>query len=772
MKKFRKISSALLAAGILTTSLPVYSAAAAVGDLNGDGKIDEADAERFAQYFAGWTMDEETKADILAAGDVNGDEDVTRADAMELARSVEGWDGFTPMEEKIYTKSLEAEHVQTSELTYNGETYEGMYVDNEIIVIIDEDSVDRAYVESLAEEYDGEVVGQIPTVGFYQVLFETAMTAEKLEEICEEIKLREYVEDAYLNTVFEYDTSAYYPDDPFDLSETGTPLEELWNSSMYTWHLRATNVPGAWELVKKQNPNPSIKIGILDGLFDVDHPDLTNMTIQHYADKDITASKYPDYAAHGTHVAGIIGADINNAKGVAGVALGAELIGRTIHNGSFWGKEEDGSIVLKATRTTFATWVDDIISLIESDCKIINMSLGGVGSNTSIEKNSDELEKRLLDLVSDQKDFLLVVSAGNKGEKIDHDVNYNSIVTKIDNPLLTRRIIVVGNATCGDVEESDVEDFCYFSEGFERTANSSYIGGRVDVMAPGTAIYSTIPMTAEHPDDSYNIKHYAGYAYMSGTSMASPLVAGVAALVWEANPNLTPEMVKYILQYTADIPVDGNGDDDCPKMVNAEAAVKKAISLKYVSGHIISKETGKAIPGAKAVLFNDTSFTTVEFTADDNGYIKGFTDSSQVFTKARISADGYDPKTVEINYSVNEYYSLSEVKLDNATKFSVYATFDIKINKPYNKPYVYNYPSVNVLVDGPETFVFTLRPGSTITSSTFKENRRFTYMPNGDYSISVYATGYSVTPEKYDFTVNGSDINIGTLYFELTHPDA
>ncbi|MBQ3178701.1 MAG: S8 family serine peptidase, partial [Clostridia bacterium] len=533
MKAGKKLAL-VLASTTLAAALPVH-AAALIGDLNGDGVVDSADAKKLAEYFAGYRHE----IDPVAA-DVDIDGDVDRKDGMILSRYADGWDGYEmPTEEEaataIYTKELDEEHIQTGTLTYEGETYEGMYVDNEIIIVVDEDVVGREYVEELVEPYGGTVVGQVPSVGFYQVLLTETIGVEELETIIVKLMLCEYVEDAYLNTVTEYETNAYYPNDPFDCIDTYKEYY-LWNTSSYTWHLRAINVPEAWELVYSVNDDPHIKVGVLDGLFDDNHEDLSNLTIQHYASNGATVQKYPDEAAHGTHVAGIIGADVNNGRGIAGVALNAEMICRTVTKNTVF-------------HTTIAKWVSDLSALIMSDCNIINMSLG-TNSEMGKEKNANELEEILLDHIQDGKKFLLVTTAGNDGHE-NHDVNNNNILTRIDKSALVDRIIVVGNANYCNGNYRD------FSDGFERYLGvnldgsnseyaigedaSSYIGNRVDIMAPGTKVFSTIPSNATQ--DSNSIKN--GYGRKTGTSMAAPVVAGVAALVMEANPELTPEEVKY-----------------------------------------------------------------------------------------------------------------------------------------------------------------------------------------------------------------------------------
>ena len=100
------------------------------------------------------------------------------------------------------------------------------------------------------------------------------------------------------------------------------------------------------------------------------------------------------------------------------------------------------------------------------------------------------------------------------------DALYNSVFTGITDSNIKDRIIVVGNMTKNGTLASD-----------------SCIGTRVDVVAPGTTILSTVPT-------SYNS---TGYDYMSGTSMASPHVAGIIALMYQINPDLRGSNIKRYL---------------------------------------------------------------------------------------------------------------------------------------------------------------------------------------------------------------------------------
>lgn len=204
---------------------------------------------------------------------------------------------------------------------------------------------------------------------------------------------------------------------------------------------------------------------------------------------------------HGTHVAGIIGAQRGNNIGVDGVADNVQLMYlAAVPNG---GDERDKDV---ANAIRYA---------VDNGAKVINMSFG-----KRLSPYKEQIDAAIK--YAEDHDVLLVHAAGNNGENYDTIPAYPRPV--YENGKEARNFITVGNST--------------WKASSNLPANSSNYGQRtVDLFAPGTTILSTVPGNQ--------------YEKFSGTSMASPCVAGVAALIRSYFPKLTAVQVKELLMQTA-----------------------------------------------------------------------------------------------------------------------------------------------------------------------------------------------------------------------------
>lgn len=263
--------------------------------------------------------------------------------------------------------------------------------------------------------------------------------------------------------------------------------------------------------------------------------DETNINDRDYGNNDLMAST----PFHGTHCSGIIAAVRDNGKGIDGIADNVRIMMiRAVPDGD----EHDKDI---ANAIRYA---------VNNGAKIISMSFGKPFSP----------QKQWVDdafRYAESKGVLLVQAAGNDAQNVDIDPSYPSPYYKDNGKRATNEIMVgaSGNAENGGITAS-------FSNYGKKTVN---------VFAPGVQIYSTIPGGNK-------------YGNASGTSMAAPVVAGIAALVLEHYPNFTPQQLIEVIEKSVVAPtevVKVPGTDEKEKLselcitggvVNAYNAIKEA----------------------------------------------------------------------------------------------------------------------------------------------------------------------------------------------------
>lgn len=273
---------------------------------------------------------------------------------------------------------------------------------------------------------------------------------------------------------------------------------------------------------------------------DIVKDNYNDLNDRYYGNNDIMATTKS--ALHGTHVSGIIAASRNNGKGSDGVADNVKIMTlRAVPDGD----EHDKDIALAIRYAA------------DNGAQIINMSFG----------KSYSPEKKWIDdavAYAAQKGVLLVHAAGNDAKNLDTTFNYPTPL-----PLEGDRAenwITVGAS--GDP-----------GAGGYTASFSNYGKTEVDVFAPGVKIYAPVPGGNT-------------YQFLQGTSMASPVVAGVAALLLEYFPTLSARQLKMVIEQSSVVLKDsvrspGTGEkvllsDLCRTggIINAYEAVKLAATLK------------------------------------------------------------------------------------------------------------------------------------------------------------------------------------------------
>lgn len=269
------------------------------------------------------------------------------------------------------------------------------------------------------------------------------------------------------------------------------------------WSPGKVNAEAAWDL---ETGDSNVVIGIIDSGISIsgsspDHPDLSTSGRFVLGTDFVDAGTPRDMNGHGTHVAGIAAGAGNNSVGIAGMNWNSPVyICRTLDAGG------------NGSSADFADAVEEITDFAVASNKkaVINYSAGGASNQT---------KQDAAQYASDHGMLLVAATGNDYGGPVIYPAAYSTTIT--------------GVVAVGSTDQNDT------------VSNFSNVGPEVTVVAPGSGIYSTTPTYAVTLPVALN------YDTLDGTSMATPLVTGLAALMWSRHPSHTNQKIKQCLQDTA-----------------------------------------------------------------------------------------------------------------------------------------------------------------------------------------------------------------------------
>lgn len=270
------------------------------------------------------------------------------------------------------------------------------------------------------------------------------------------------------------------------------------------WGLDKIQAPEAWGVTTGSD---QVIIAVIDSGVDLDHPDLQDKIIAGWDFVNNDDQPDDDYS-HGTHVAGIAAAVTDNDLGIAGVSWGARIMPVKVLNSGGSGYMSDV--------------IDGMRYAADHGAQVLNLSLGSITTSQALQDAVD---------YSRSKSAVVIAAVGNCGSgcSIGGTYYYNPDMY----PASCQNVV-------GAAATTSTDGWASFSE------HNTY----VDISAPGVSIYSTVP---------------GGYNYKQGTSMATPFVSGLAALILSKWPTYTPSQVETALFNNADDLTaypGGSGRDD------------------------------------------------------------------------------------------------------------------------------------------------------------------------------------------------------------------
>jgi PKD repeat protein len=383
---------------------------------------------------------------------------------------------------------------------------------------------DGGWVNIAMDLKDVDTLGDLR--GFANVWVSLAFSSDS-ERVFEGV----YLDDLSVEKItggYETITSDPYSHLQWALSNNG----QLWGTSGVD-----VQADEAWAV---GSANASPVIAIIDEGVDLTHPDLVNKLAPGYDATGLGSAGAPSGDdAHGTNCAGIAAAESDNSLGIAGVARSAWIMPVRIAYGNAQGYWV----------TTDSMVADGIVWSVDNGADVLSNSWGG-GSPSDAITNAVNYAKTH---GRQGKGAVVVFAAGNENGSITY-------------PATIADVLAVGALSpCGERKSPSSCDGEYWWGG-------NY-GRELDLMAPGVLMYATDISGAR----GYDSGDY--YASFNGTSSATPVVAGVAALVLGINPNLTASQVESILLTTArDLMTSGWDETTGHGLVNAYQAALLAAS--------------------------------------------------------------------------------------------------------------------------------------------------------------------------------------------------
>lgn len=423
---------------------------------------------------------------------------------------------------------LEFKQFSDEDVAFDGGVH---YVKEQLAITADE-KYSYSDVEKFVKQNGGEIVGCIEFTNDYQIEFAGAdynTLLSKKEQVASALENS----DVQLHEAFE-----------FNYEDVTTADAKGGN-----WWREAIRLDKVEEEDKEENRTyENVKVGIIDSCFWTDNSDLSyafeggeayfNEPYRKDKDEDEEKeeAKYQTHLYHGTQVAGFIAAKKSNRDGIDGVANNVTLFGISSSASHY-------NYFVSALFYKYA-----LAKLFSKDCKVINLSGGNdrllVGAQNEIgnyperlERYSNSLKMFLEKYIEAKREFVIVKCAGNnngytwyESEEEDgspsvtndideatgtktYDLKYSAeydLFGHISSPEVSDRIIIVGSMN----QDLNVSDH-------------SVYGNRVDIYAPG-----------------YGLKDVFGEKDRVGTSYATPIVAGVVALMWGRNPTIKADHIK------------------------------------------------------------------------------------------------------------------------------------------------------------------------------------------------------------------------------------
>ncbi len=458
----------------------------------------------------------------------------------------------------------------------------------------------------------------------------------------------------------------------FDPIEPGS--KKIQEPEDSTYGLKTIRAMQVWEDLNIDGTG--VVVGLLDTGIDINHPDLEGRVLK---TKDFVSDYEDDVAndgnGHGTHCAGTIGGKRSGSRAI-GVAPGVRFIVGKIFS-------DEGKSTFSQIKSAMQWIVDpDNDPLTAPPMRVISNSWGG---RAGVRFQAVIDTWRALGVAP-------VFAAGNSGPR----------PKTVRSPGTYSNVITVG------ATDSDDEIARFSARGPFIFKGKTYI--KPDISAPGVDVYSASPG--------------AGYQTMSGTSMATPHVAGVVALMLQADPKISVEHIKdYLKASSVDLGEKGEDNDFGWGRLDAYNAVSLVLSAGEIHCHISSGDKPATIQiGPKGRIYAANDMGQASFHLRAGTY------------ELTLRAFGYETKTVSVTVTAKK---ILEVSTNLKPSRSFETSFIAKNSDGVSLNARFSFPGLPVA-------------GGSTGVGGFK-----TRLPAGKYQVKVQSMGY--TEQVKDFTVNADE---------------
>lgn len=528
------------------------------------------------------------------------------------------------------------------------------YTDNIILAFI-ERGLSDSEKEEIANVVDGDIVAQlVGSINLLQIQVEVS-TLDELDAMAEKLMKNNIVYYATADILTNSVTASDFTDGSSGHGSYAGE-NEWWVDAIearYVWNVYS-------DFIKSSN------VGVVDSVIDNEHEDLKNkisfandyyksynsINLANEVENVLLFDNDDSFANHGTMISGIISADRND-KGMSGVSNKSNIIFAAFQpNEMNWNSITGDLYALKTEIEVGAVVINESIQSVYYDRTYYDENKDKEPFNqyntygdyiksetASLKSNAMVYAATMCDLINSNKQFIVVQCAGNgvnnSGPGVDArfaglwayinstNSDYIDILKKYDVSYseLINRIMIVGAVK----NEKN-------SEGNYIMTDFSNYGVGVDICAPGENIYSCCAIA----DEEF-------YDYGSGTSEATPMVTGTAAVLWGIDPTLTAAQVKDYIIKGAKCKAIGVGVDQGTEypMLNVRGAVEELLRTKKVAITVSDKDANAHIQDA-TVSYGNGFTTTTDMTGNCDIYL---VDENHEIT---VSKEGYKTVTVTV----------------------------------------------------------------------------------------------------------------------------